>query len=340
MIVIPTIDVQGGGCVRPGAGRVRAADRLRGRSRRTWLARFIDEGAPRCTSSTSMPRAGIPASRERGDGRRESSTSAWRRGARSRSAVVYGASRSRCAGSRAARRSWSSGASPRASRSSRRRSALPPTAGCSSGSTSVPVSSRVQGWTEDGLAATELLRRWRRWRGGGPRLHRYDPRRNAQRAEPRRPPDLPRPLRRAGDRCRAASGASRTSPRAQLRVRPACSSVAPCTRAGLISRQRRRSQPRYESGSLDDTEFHVDSGLMNIPASRRASHLAWLAAGLAVIGAGHRAVVRRPARQHRGRSPSSPPRTSTATSPRRSAGRTSRSPRSRATRTPTRTRTR
>ena len=26
---------------------------------------------------------------------------------------------------------------------------------------------RVQGWTEDGLAATELLRRWRRWRAAG-----------------------------------------------------------------------------------------------------------------------------------------------------------------------------
>ena len=165
MLVIPTIDVQGGRSVRPAHGEyaqptVYAADPA------TLARTFIDDGAVRLHVVDLDAARGLPSGGRRGHGRarrqRQRGVRMHRAGGRrgpqrrhrtalARERRIARDHRERCRARTCARGGdLRRGQRPGAPRLDVRAGA-----------------SRVQGWTEDGLAATELLRRWRRWPAAG-----------------------------------------------------------------------------------------------------------------------------------------------------------------------------
>jgi phosphoribosylformimino-5-aminoimidazole carboxamide ribotide isomerase len=165
MLVIPTIDVQGGRSVRPAHGEyaqptVYAADPA------TLARTFIDDGAVRLHVVDLDAARGLPS--------RESADTVAR--------VVNVSVASGCTvqvggGVRSvdtALRWLESGASLVIIGSVAAREPVLAAEICAAANGRVLLgldvragASRVQGWTEDGLAATELLRRWRRWPAAG-----------------------------------------------------------------------------------------------------------------------------------------------------------------------------
>jgi phosphoribosylformimino-5-aminoimidazole carboxamide ribotide isomerase len=165
MIVIPTIDVQGGRCVRPARGEyaqptVYAADPVE-------LARtFIDEGASRLHVVDLDAARGIPKA--------ESATAVGdvvdACVAASREVEVGGGVRN----VDVALRWLGVGATMVVIGSVAAREPELAVQICDAAGGRVMLGldvragvARVEGWTEDGLAATELLRRWRNWPAAG-----------------------------------------------------------------------------------------------------------------------------------------------------------------------------
>lgn len=165
MIVIPTIEVQGGRCVRPARGEYAQPTVYTGDP--TLLARtFIDEGALRLHVVDLDAARGLPTSE-----------SADAVGGVVDVCVASGCEVEVGGGVRSvdvALRWLGEGASLVVVGSVAAREPEVAIQICEAAGGQVLLGldvragvARVQGWTEDGLAATELLRLWRQWRAGG-----------------------------------------------------------------------------------------------------------------------------------------------------------------------------
>jgi phosphoribosylformimino-5-aminoimidazole carboxamide ribotide isomerase len=165
MLVIPTIDVQGGRSVRPAQGEY-AQPTVYGTDPAMLARTFIDDGATRLHVVDLDAARGMPS--------RESAETVAR--------IVNVSAASRCGvevggGIRSvdtAMRWLESGASLVVISSVAAREPELAEAICVAANGRVLLGldvragvARVQGWTEDGLAATELLRRWRPWPAAG-----------------------------------------------------------------------------------------------------------------------------------------------------------------------------
>ena len=165
MIVIPTIDVQGGRCVRPARGEYAQPSVYAGDP--AALARtFIDEGAARLHVVDLDAAHGIPTSESASavGGIVDACVAAGR------AVEVGGGVRSVAVALR-----WlGEGATMVVISSVAAREPELAVQICDAAGGRVLLGldvradvSRVEGWTEDGLAATELLRRWRNWPAAG-----------------------------------------------------------------------------------------------------------------------------------------------------------------------------
>jgi phosphoribosylformimino-5-aminoimidazole carboxamide ribotide isomerase len=165
MVVIPTIDVQGGRCVRAAQGEYAQPTVYAGDP--AVLARtFIDEGATRLHVVDLDAARGIPAPESAAAVARIVNVSV----ASSCAVQVGGGVRS----VDTALRWLENGAALVVLGSVAAREPELAVEICTATNGRVLLGldvragvARVQGWTEDGLAATELLRRWRRWRAAG-----------------------------------------------------------------------------------------------------------------------------------------------------------------------------
>jgi phosphoribosylformimino-5-aminoimidazole carboxamide ribotide isomerase len=164
MIVIPTIEVQGGRCVWPAQGEY--APMVYADDPTTLAGSFIDEGAPRIHVVDVDAARGIPTP--------ESATAV---GATVDACVAAGCEIEVGGGVRSvdvALRWLGEGASLVVIGSVAAREPELAVQICEATDGRVLLGldvragvARVQGWTEDGLAATELLRLWRHWRSAG-----------------------------------------------------------------------------------------------------------------------------------------------------------------------------